>query len=128
MFLLGCQYPSNISQSNSFYDIKYMVSIKNDNYLNLPRTTTKKSAISEEKMGDVTLVDETEVAVKIWDDHIERLEAKLSFLITSYDGSNSDLLYQYEKKVSTIKREISDAIDQREALIGRGKLLLLSNR
>jgi hypothetical protein len=105
-----------------------MVSIKNDNYLNLPRTTTKKSAISEEKTGDVTLVDETEVAVKIWDDHIERLEAKLSFLITSYDGSNSDLLYQYEKKVSTIKREISDAIDQREALIGRGKLLLLSNR
>ena len=105
-----------------------MVSIKNDNYLNLPRTTTKKSAILEEKMGGVTLVDETEVAVKIWDDHIERLEAKLSFLITSYDGSNSDLFYQHEKKVSTIKREISDAIEQREALIGRGKLLLLRNR
>jgi hypothetical protein len=105
-----------------------MVSIKNDNYLNLQRTTTEKSSIIEEKMGNAALVDETEVAVKIWDNHIERLEAKLSFLITSYDDSNSDLLYQYEKKVATIKREINDAIEQREALIGRGELLLLRNR
>lgn len=105
-----------------------MVSIKNDNYLNLPRTTTEKSSIIEEKMGNAALVDETEVAVKIWDNHIERLEAKLSFLITSYDDSNSDLLYQYEKKVATIKREINDAIEQREALIGRGELPLLRNR
>lgn len=105
-----------------------MVSNKNDNYLNLPRTTTEKSAITEEKMGNVALVDETEVAVEIWNNHIERLEAKLSFLITSYDDSNSDLLYQYEKKVATIKREINDAIEQREALIDRGELLLLRNR
>lgn len=105
-----------------------MVSIKNDNYLNLPRTTTEKSTIAEEKVGKIAVVDETEVAVKIWDDHIERLKAKLLFLITSYDDSNSDLLYQYEKKVATIKREINDAIEQREALIGRSNLLLLRNR
>jgi predicted RNase H-like nuclease (RuvC/YqgF family) len=80
------------------------------------------------KTGDVTVVDEIEVAIKIWDDHIERLEAKLSFLIRSYDDPNSDLLYQYEKKVATLKREINDAREQRQMLRGRGKLVLLSDR
>jgi hypothetical protein len=90
--------------------------------------TTEKSAIAEEKTGDVTVVDEIEVPIKMWDDHIERLEAKLLFLIRSYDDPNSDLLYQYEKKVATLKREINDAIEQRQMLRDRGKLVLLGNR
>ena len=96
-----------------------MNSIKSDNYYYRPRTTTEKSAATEEKLDELTVVDEIEVAVKIWDDHIERLEAKLSFLIRSYEDPNLDLLYQYEKKVATLKREINDAIEQRYLLIRR---------
>ena len=96
-----------------------MNSIKSDNYYYHPRTTTEKSATTEEKPDDLTVVDEIEVEVKMWDDHIERLEAKLSFLIRSYDDPNLDLLYQYEKKVATLKREINDAIEQRHRIIGR---------
>ncbi len=96
-----------------------MNSIKSDNYYYHPRTTTEKSATTEEKPDDLTVVDEIEVAVKMWDDHIERLEAKLSFLIRSYDDPNLDLLYQYEKKVATLKREINDAIEQRHMIRGR---------
>jgi hypothetical protein len=102
--------------------------IKNNNYYYLPRATPEKSAATEEKMSDLTVVDEIEVPLKMWDDHIERLEAKLSFLIRSYDDSNSDLLYQYEKKVATLKREINDAMEQRQMLRGRGKLVLSGNR
>jgi hypothetical protein len=102
--------------------------IENNNYYYLPRTTTEKSAITEEKVDDVTAVDEIDVAIKMWDDHIGKLEAKLSFLIRSYDDPNSDLLYQYEKKVATLKLEINDAMEQRQKLIGRGKLVLLGNR
>jgi hypothetical protein len=102
--------------------------VKNNNYHYLPRTTTEKSATTEVKTGDVTVVDEIEVATKIWDDHIERLEAKLSFLIRSYDDPNSDLLYQNEKKVATLKREINDAREQRQMLRGRGTLVLLGDR
>ena len=105
-----------------------MTPIKNNNYYYLPRTTAEKSATTEEKTSDVTVVDEIDVAIKMWDDHIERLEAKLSFLIRSYDDPNSDLLYQYEKKVATVKREINDATEQRQILRGRGKLVLLGNR
>lgn len=96
-----------------------MNSIKNDNYYYRPRTTTEKSATTEEKLDELTIVDEIEVAVKMWDDHIERLEAKLSFLIRSYEDPTSDLLYQYEKKVATLKREINDAIEQRHMIRGR---------
>jgi hypothetical protein len=99
--------------------------VKNNNYYYLPRTTTEKSATTEEKTDDVTVVDEIEVAIKMWDDHIEILEAKLSFLIRSYNDPNSDLLYQYEKKVATLKREINDAMEQREMLRGRGKLSII---
>ena len=100
-----------------------MNSIKSDNYYYRPRTTTEKSATTtEEKMDDLAVVDEIEVAVKMWDDHIERLEAKLSFLIRSYEDPNLDLLYQYEKKVATLKREINDAIEQRHMIRGRHKL------
>ncbi len=102
--------------------------IENNNYYYLPRTTTEKSATTEEKVDDVTAVDEIEGAIKMWDDHIGKLEAKLSFLIRSYDDPNLDLLYQYEKKVATLKLEINDAMEQRQKLIGRGKLVLLGNR
>lgn len=96
-----------------------MNSIKSDNYYYRPRATTEKSATKEEKLDELTVVDEIEGAVKMWDDHIERLEAKLSFLIRSYDDPNLDLLYQYEKKVATLKREINDAIEQRYMIRGR---------
>jgi len=99
--------------------------VKDNNYYYLPRTTTEKLATAGEKTGDVTVVDKIEVAIKTWDDHIERLEAKLSFIIRSYGDPNSDLLYQHEKKVATLKREINDAMEQRQMLRGRGKLVLL---
>lgn len=102
--------------------------IKNKNYYHLLGTTTEKSLTTEEKTRDVTVVDQIEVTIKTWDDHLERLEAKLSFLTRSYDGPNTDLLYQYEKKVATLKREINDVMEQRQILIGRGKLVLSGNR
>ena len=102
--------------------------IKNNNYYYLPRATPEKPAATEEKMSDLTVVDEIEVPLKMWDDHIERLEAKLSFLIRSNHDVNLDFLYQYEKKVATLKREINDAMEQRQMLRGRGKLVLLDNR
>ena len=108
-----------------FYGITHANPVKNNNYYCLPRTTTKKSASTEEKTGDVTVVDEIEAATKMWDDHIERLEAKLSFLIRPCDNHNSDFLYQNEKKVATLKREINDAIEQRQMLIGRSKFSII---
>jgi hypothetical protein len=102
--------------------------IKNNNYYHPTSTTTEKLAATEQKMGDVSVADGIGAAVKIWDDHIERLEAKLSFLIRSYDGSRPHLIYQYEKKIATLKREINDAMEQRQTLIGRRKLVLLGNR
>jgi hypothetical protein len=89
--------------------------VKNSNYYYFSRTTAKKSGTTEDKRGDLT-IDKTETAIKAWDDHIERLEAKLSFLIGSYDDSSSDLLNQYQKKVATLKQEINDATEQRQTL------------
>jgi hypothetical protein len=60
------------------------------------------------RQGNVTVV-----GMKALDRHIERLEAKLSFLIRSYDASRTDLLYQYDKKIATVKQEINDAMEQR---------------
>jgi hypothetical protein len=105
-----------------------MNSVKNNDYYYLPKTTTEKSATTtEEKTSGVIVADGIAVAVKMWDDHIERLEAKLSFLIRSNHDANLDLLYQHEKKVATLKREINDAMEQRQMLIGRSKLVLLGN-
>jgi hypothetical protein len=66
----------------------------------------------------VTVVVEMEVVrIKALDRHIERLEAKLSFLIRSYDDDNNtctDLSdHQYKKKIATIKQEIDDATERR---------------
>ena len=58
-----------------------------------------------------------ELAIKALDYHIERLETKLSFLTRSYDDPYTDLLYQYEKKIATVKQEIDDATEQRRTLI-----------
>jgi hypothetical protein len=55
----------------------------------------------------------TVVGMNALDHHIERLEAKLSFLIRSYDAPRTDLLYQYDKKIATVKQEINDAMEQR---------------
>ena len=55
----------------------------------------------------------TVVGMNALDHYIERLEAKLSFLIRSYDAPHTDLLYQYDKKITTVKQEIDDAMEQR---------------
>jgi hypothetical protein len=65
----------------------------------------------------VTVV-EIEVGIKALDRHIETLEAKLSFLIRSYnDDPRTDLLYQYKKKIATIKEEIDDAMERRRLAV-----------
>ena len=65
----------------------------------------------------MTVVVQIEVVrIKALDHHIERLEAKLSFLIRSYDDDDprTDLLdHQYKKKIATIKQEIDDAMERR---------------
>jgi septal ring factor EnvC (AmiA/AmiB activator) len=63
----------------------------------------------------VTVV-EIEVAIRALDHHIERLEAKLYFLIRSYVDPREDSLYQYQKKIATVKQEIDDMTEQRRAL------------
>jgi uncharacterized small protein (DUF1192 family) len=65
----------------------------------------------------VTVASEIEVAIKALDHHIEKLEAKLSFLIRSYDDPPTTLLlYQYEKKIATLKEEINHAMEERGTL------------
>jgi len=61
-------------------------------------------------------VVETEVAIRAFDHQVERLEAKLSFLIRSCDDIREDSLYQYERKIATIKQEIDDMKEQKRAL------------
>ena len=66
--------------------------------------------------------EEEEVGIKVLDLHIERLEAKLSFLIKLYDNNNdlpTGLFYQYEKKIAILKQEIYDAIEQRRRKLNR---------
>ena len=65
------------------------------------------------KEGDMTVV-----GIKALDDHIERLEAKLSFLIRLYNDSCTDLLsYQYEKKIAILKQEINEVMERRRCQI-----------
>ena len=93
--------------------------VKNNNYYNLPETIEQSIRTTKNKKSNVTVVDEIDVAIKIWDDHIKKLEAKLSFLVRMYDDYNSDFLYQQDKKVATLKREINDAMEQRQTLMRR---------
>jgi uncharacterized small protein (DUF1192 family) len=67
------------------------------------------------RQGDVTVV-KIEAAIKALDHNIERLEAKLSFLIKSYDDPRTDLSDQYEKKIDTVKKEIEHAMEERRRL------------
>jgi uncharacterized FlaG/YvyC family protein len=61
------------------------------------------------RQGDVTVVE-----MKALDRHIETLEAKLSFLVKLCDDPRTDLSYQYDKKIATIKQEIKEAMERRE--------------
>jgi hypothetical protein len=62
--------------------------------------------------------DVTAVKMKALDRHIETLEAKLSFLIRSCDVPCPDLLYQYGKRLSTVKQEIDEATECRRYQMG----------
>ena len=64
-----------------------------------------------------------EATIKALDDHVERLEAKLSFLIKSYDPRR-DLSYQYEKKIDTVKHEIEHAMEERQRLYSLGQMVM----
>jgi hypothetical protein len=84
-------------------------------------TTTTTSPLRQEKNqqqqktreGDMTVVK-----MKALDHHIERLEAKLSFLIRLYNDSRTDLLsYQYEKKIAIVKQEINEVMERRRCQI-----------
>ena len=68
-------------------------------------------------------VVKTEAAIKALDLNIEKLEAKLSFLIESCDP-RTDLSYQYEKKIDTVKHEIEHAMEERQRLYSLSQLVM----
>ena len=75
----------------------------------------------------MTIASEIEVAIKALNHHIEKLEAKLSFLIRSYDDpSTTPLLYQYEKKIATVRQEIEYAIEDRRRLNNLSQMGIIS--
>ncbi len=80
----------------------------------LPLRQQKDQEQQKTRQGDMSVV-----GMNALDHHIERLEAKLSFLIRSYDdGSPVDLLYQYEKKIAIVKQEINEVMERRRYQIG----------
>jgi hypothetical protein len=84
-------------------------------------TTTSTSPLRQEKNPQQQKTREggmTVVGMKALDDHVERLEAKLSFLIRLYNDSCTDLLlYQYEKKIAIVKQEINEVMERRRCQI-----------
>jgi hypothetical protein len=86
-------------------------------------TTTSNTFLERQqktRQGSHVSVIEIEVAIEALDRHIERLEAKLSFLIRSYDNDPcTSLSNQYEKKIATIKQEIDDTMEHRRELTRR---------
>ena len=102
-FLLGYQYSNNINQLDECSHIPYTMPLET-----AATTVTFPGRQQKTKQSDVAAV-----GMKALDTHVERLEAKLSFLIRSYDASHTDLLYPYEKKIATVQQEIDDAIEQR---------------
>jgi endo-beta-N-acetylglucosaminidase D len=74
----------------------------------------EKTSSNLRREGDVTIV-KIEIAISALDNNIEKLEAKLSFIITSYDH-HGDLSYQNEKKIATVKQEIESAMEERRRL------------
>jgi uncharacterized small protein (DUF1192 family) len=85
--------------------------------------TTFREQEQKTRQGSHVAVIEIEVAIKALDRHIERLQAKLSFLVRSYDNNNNnprtDLSDQYEKKIATLKQEIDDMMEHRRQLVRR---------
>jgi hypothetical protein len=63
--------------------------------INITTTTTTFRGPQQQQNtrqdGDVTVVVQIEVGIKALDRHIEKLEAKLSFLIRSYDNDNDNM-------------------------------------
>jgi hypothetical protein len=84
-------------------------------------TTTSTSPLRQEKNPQQQKTREggmTVVGMKALDDHVERLEAKLSFLIRLYNDSCTDLLlYQYEKQIAIVKQEINEVMERRRCQI-----------
>ena len=78
-----------------------------------PLRRQKNQEQQKTRQGDMTVV-----GMNVLDHHIERLEAKLSFLIRSYDNSPTNSLYQYEKKIATVKQEINEVMERRPCQIG----------
>jgi hypothetical protein len=75
----------------------------------LPLRQQKDQEQQKTRQGDMSVF-----GMSTLDHHIERLEAKLSFLIRSYnDDSPVDLLYQYEKKIAIVKQEINEVMERR---------------
>jgi hypothetical protein len=114
---LGHQYSNNNSQLGQYSYIAYMIPSKIAAVT--PTATTfrlrqqKDQEQQKTRQGDMTVV-----RMDALDHHIERLEAKLSFLIRSYDDSPADLLYQYEKKIAIVKQEINEVMERRWYQIG----------
>jgi hypothetical protein len=78
-----------------------------------PLRQQKNQEQQKTRQGDMTVV-----GMNALDHHIERLEAKLSFLIRSYDNSPTNSLYQYEKKIAIVKQEINEVMERRRYQIG----------
>jgi hypothetical protein len=78
-----------------------------------PLRQQKNQEQQKTRQGDMTVV-----GMNALDHHIERLEAKRSFLIRSYDNSPTNSLYQYEKKIAIVKQEINEVMERRRYQIG----------
>jgi hypothetical protein len=82
--------------------------------------TTTATTFGERQQKTIQGGRVTVIEVAILDRHIERLEAKLWFLIRSYaDDSLTDLSDEYEKKIATVKQEIDDTMEHRRELARR---------
>jgi hypothetical protein len=82
-------------------------------------TTTTTSPLRQQKNQEQQKTRQGVISagMNALDHHIERLEAKLSFLIRSYDDSPTNSLYQYEKKIAIVKKEINEVMEMRRCQI-----------
>jgi hypothetical protein len=118
-FLLGYQYSNNISQLNKCSSITYMLPLETTaTTTTFPLREEKDQQQQQQQQQKTRQGDMTVVGMKALDHHIERLEAKLSFLIRLYNDSRTDsLLYQYEKKIAIVKQEINEVMERRRCQI-----------
>jgi hypothetical protein len=83
-------------------------------------TTTTATTLGEGQQKTIQDDHVTVIEVAILDRHIERLKAKLLFVIGSYDDDpHTNLSNQYKKKIATIKQEIDDTMEHRRDLARR---------